>query len=416
MRFLYLSCACLLVALTTAAQRNFVPGTLLLRNGDSLRGQVDYRKWDINPLTISFRESETGVGKNYAPEEIKGFRVMENDDVYLSVPAVLDVTNETAGALAASPLRDTVRGEHFYRVLVAGPVKLLLYTDGFRRNHFALVENDRFTQLIKKEEYIHDMDSPAYRQIKTHSLYRQQLAVAFGNCVPPQRLDALAYTETSLRKIVQQYAGCRYPGEQVVSRKDNQQMRLTFGVIAGAGLNTYNFTGTHPLTQGRYGSDVSPVIGVFMDIPISRNRQKLSWNNEVIYTTRALSASWKKNSFRYDVDINLQYIQVQSLIKYTLPKGNLRPYVNVGVAGTLCIGGKDEFITTDEGSFNPRPMVEKAIEGRKGFSAPLMAGVGVRYNRLHVEARYIAPHNLSTVFSLSAKMTTVQLLVRYSLF
>lgn len=118
--------------------------------------------------------------------------------------------------------------------------------------------------------------------------------------------------------------------------------------------------------------------------------------------------------FYNEVDVNLQFVQLQSLLKYTYPKGNLRPYVNAGVAGAIHIGGKDELVKTRE--YADTRDVEPALDGGRSFFLPLMAGVGLRYNNLHVELRLTAPHNMSVYRLLDAMNTTGQLLVRYSLF
>ncbi len=47
---------------------------------------------------------------------------------------------------------------------------------------------------------------------------------------------------------------------------------------------------------------------------------------------------------------------------------------------------------------------------------PLMAGIGVRYNKLHAEVRWVLPHNISPFLALNSSITNAQLLLRYTLF
>lgn len=414
MRYLYLTCACLLATLSLAAQQNFIPGTVMLPGGDSARGRIDYRKWDKSPLQIVFRD-DNGVEKTYKPEDIKGFRVAENDETYLSVNALMDVTKETVDILSASRERDSVSGTFFFRQLMNGPVKLLLYVDRNNREHFAVMEKDSVTQLVKKTVYVHDHDSPDYSKLLTHYFYRQQLANIAGECVPQQKVLRLDYSEKDIRKILQQYTACRYPGEKVVLRKEDRQTKATVGVMGGGSMTFTSFTGDHPLARGKYDPKFSPVAGIFLDIPISRNRQKFSWNNELVYATRPMASTFMRNGLRYEVDVDLRYIQVQTLVKYTYPKGRLRPYVNAGVAGAISIGGKDELRRiTENSSYVPEP--EKALDGGREFFLPLLAGVGVRYEKLHAEVRCVLPHNVSPFLALNSQVMNLQLLVRYTLF
>ncbi|MBO9152432.1 outer membrane beta-barrel protein [Chitinophaga sp. GCM10012297] len=414
MRFLYLTCACLVATLSLSAQQNFIPGTVTFPNGDSARGLIDYRKWDKSPLQIVFRDGG-GAEKTYKPEDIKGFRVAENEESYLSINARMDVTKETVDVLSDSRERDWVSGAFFFRVLMNGPVKLLVYADRNSREHFAVVEKDSVTQLVKKVVYVHDQDSPDYSKLMTHYFYRQQLANIAGKCVAQQKVLRLDYSEKDIRKILQQYVTCRYPGEQVTLRKEDRQTKATFGVMAGGSMNFIRFTGDHPLARGKYDPTFSPVAGIFLDIPISRNRQKFSWNNEVVYTSRPMSSSFMRSGLHYEADIDLQYIQIQTLVKYTYPKGKLRPYANVGVAGAISIGGKDELRRiVENSSFTPEP--EKALDGGREFFLPVLTGVGVRYEKLHAELRYTFPHNISPFLALNSHVMSLQLLVRYTLF
>ncbi len=415
MKSLYLFCAGLLLAATALAQRNYVSAALLLQNGDSLSGQIDYRKWDVNPLSVSFREGNDAAAREYAPADIKGFLIRGNQEMYLSMPAAIDVTQETVDHLSATQHRDSIGGVHFLRVLMDGPVKLLLYTDRFHRQHFFIMEKDSLTALIKKQVYISNQESVGYGQLKTHHFYRQQLAGVFGDCVPARHLSVLDYSERALRSVLQQYAGCRYPGQQLVTRKEDRDTRVSLGLMGGAGLNTYRFSGSHPFAPRKYGNTVAPVVGIFLDVPVSRYRQKISWNNELIYTTRAFSSSWSSNGFYNEVDVQFHYIQVQTLLKYTLPQGSLRPYVNVGVAAAISLGGRDEFRAKRE-SGTASEELQPALEGGKKFLMPLLAGAGLRYKRLHTELRVVLPHNLSEFLKLKAMVITPQLLVRYALF
>lgn len=414
MKSLYLVFAGLLVALSLSAQQNFVPGTLLFRNGDSAQGLIDYRKWDMSPLRITFRDGN-GTEKDYQPGELKGFRISENGETYLSIAAILDVTQETVTHMTGTEARDTISGDHFFRVLVNGRVKLLLFTDRSNREHFAVTEKDSVTQLVRKVAYVHDAESPDFGKLATSNFYRQQLLNFTAGCVPRQKLQNLRYSETDIRKVLQQYVRCRYPGEKIAARKKDPQTRLSLGVLGGGSLNSARFTGDHSLAGGKLGSRFSPVIGVFVDIPVSRNRQKFSWNNEVVYTSRPVSASFTRGSFNNELDINLQYVQIQTMVKYTYPKGKLRPYVDAGVAGAIAIGGRDEVKRSGiYGSYGPA--VGKALDGGREFMMPLLAGLGVRYEKLHAEVRYVFPHNISPFLAMESRITSVQLLLRYALF
>lgn len=51
---LILLLASLVVSQITLAQKNLQPGAVITSRGDTLKGFIDYRNWEKNPIAIDF--------------------------------------------------------------------------------------------------------------------------------------------------------------------------------------------------------------------------------------------------------------------------------------------------------------------------------------------------------------------------
>ena len=56
-------------------QQNFQPAKITTLTGDTLRGFIDYRGWNKNPLFITFKAGEQATPKILRPLDIKEFQV-----------------------------------------------------------------------------------------------------------------------------------------------------------------------------------------------------------------------------------------------------------------------------------------------------------------------------------------------------
>lgn len=403
MRSLYLLLAALITSFTASAQQRYVPATVTLVSGDSLVGEMDFRKWDVEPSAVNFRVN--GAVTSYTPEMLSSFRIHENDERYLSIAGDLDITRETVEVLLNEKIRVIHPGRHFFRIMLHGPIQLLQFTDKHMRKHFAVHMQDTVLHLIREVRYIDNPESPNYGKLQTIYHFRQQLMLLTEDCDIKSRLDLLDYRVEAISKVLIKYAACKHPGVVVGAPKKDPAMRTMLGLLGGISMNTFKVTGVHHVARNNFKSSFTPIVGVFMELPLSRRRQQFSLNAELVYESRKLQSDGKLDK----VDVNYHYLILQSMMRYTYPVGELRPYVNVGV-GIMCnLGGKDIIQRADNN------VVDDALNGGRELILPLLAGAGVRYKRFNVEARVMLPHQLENYVYLNTKATTGQLLVRYTL-
>ena len=71
--------------LQLVAQNNYQPGFVVENNGDTVKGSIDYKRWDRSPTKISFKS--VTQSKVYSPLDITSFKVA--NEIYIS--AIVDV-------------------------------------------------------------------------------------------------------------------------------------------------------------------------------------------------------------------------------------------------------------------------------------------------------------------------------------
>jgi hypothetical protein len=74
-----LTCLLLLIVFKIHAQTNFKSGYIVLNNNDSIRGEINYKSWFINPSNIEFRQA--GIIKSYGIKDLSSFSI-DNEDLY----------------------------------------------------------------------------------------------------------------------------------------------------------------------------------------------------------------------------------------------------------------------------------------------------------------------------------------------
>ena len=57
------------------AQSNYKPGYVVTLKGDTMRGFIDYREWDTNPKTVTFKSFPENEVKKFTAGQINGFVV-----------------------------------------------------------------------------------------------------------------------------------------------------------------------------------------------------------------------------------------------------------------------------------------------------------------------------------------------------
>src|SRR5689334_7201636 len=125
--------------------QKLTPASLINNNGDSIKCEIAYKRWDKNPKSIEVRGTSSA---HYRPGDIKGFvvggetYVSAQVDVETSPYRLEDLDNDAT--FRYSP--DTA----FLQQLVSGPKSLYFLNDEAGKKHFYIFDG-KFIHLDYKQ-------------------------------------------------------------------------------------------------------------------------------------------------------------------------------------------------------------------------------------------------------------------------
>ena len=131
----FLAWICLIFSLSTAAQRNFQPGYVVLRSGDTLRGQIDFREWGVSPRNIIFQRTQAGPNTIYAPSDLLSFSVAGEMYAGYTVriyPLSLDPVVVVSEGFSSTPYEKSI----FMRMIAGGMLNLYYFKDSTSTEYY----------------------------------------------------------------------------------------------------------------------------------------------------------------------------------------------------------------------------------------------------------------------------------------
>ncbi len=321
---LFLALVLGLGATAAHAQADFRPGYVVLPSGDTLRGEVDYRGIRRNSQLCQFRLLTAGANVQVLrPNALRGFGYA-GSLVYRS-----RLTPQADSAERPRPAR-----LFFLQVLVDGLATLYTRRDNNNgeTRYYLQGTASAVQELAYRREEVITVTQRYYRDVNT---YRGTLATAFADC--PAVLPAVAATpfkESALVAVVQRYNNCRQPSSVAV-RPVRKKGQLSLGVLAGMQTSQLVFRGDINQTAGNFRGRPAPELGLSLHFISPMLSEKLMLRVEALYASQSYEDEYVYSSLftpltSYQVRTETSYLRVPLLLRYTLPKGKVRPFVEIG--------------------------------------------------------------------------------------
>ncbi|RYU79899.1 outer membrane beta-barrel protein [Hymenobacter persicinus] len=338
-----------LLLLTNAAafaQTNFRPGYVVSLTGDTLRGQVDSRGAQRNARLSRFRVGEGGAVTEYTPSQLRGYGFTKGSVYEVATVRLADSTAYSKTGVAST---DTLRHPSFVEVVVAGPASLLLVRDRRDTDHYFLRMTGGPAQALMQSTRRVEQNGKTYRQTGTE--YRDTLAAALRSCPAVQAsISALRYGLSDFSKLVRTYNECVVVSKATLPDIMQRRSYVTLSLIAGAERSKVDISGVSKrlpfdLVQQ---STVAPALGVGMQVHMAGMSPTLSGRVELLYEQQ------RYVQFRDYVDANgfgdqdeyiikLSAIRLPVLLRYTYPRGTVRPFAQAGVSVAYFLNNYNKF-------------------------------------------------------------------------
>jgi len=404
-----------LLSFTAFTQENYQEGYIVRSVADTVRGQIDFRDWAINPGHIAF-ENGQGSKTVYSPEDITCFAV--GGSIYRTYTVKLYPYAKDASMLAdtystAAPHDSTV----FLRFVTGGKMNLYCYLDREDITYLFIQQRGQQPEPLQLRTSAVD-NSDGTTLMSTQEIYKGQLGVLMGDCpATAKRIKNLTYTEQAMEKLIFSYNNC---GKDTVEHQNAGGFNgQAVHIMPLAGFVHTSLRGGGSLDQGMEWpgyNTVSGGVGILAILP--RARQQFAFFADLLYRHLNVRSNALNEGYGNSETLQFNYNQAQLdiLFRYRYPTGSrFRPFVNLGVSNTLIFSNKSNLDyydpSTNSHIIDPPFFVEG---GMKNYSVGIVSGIGVEAGRFNVEARLETTDGLSTVTSENVTPTNFYLLVGFS--
>lgn len=404
------------ISISATAQKNLIDGYIVKRDGDSLRGQIDYRDWGANPSYIDFFEKGSGKSVEFSAEDLRAFGV--NADRYEShrvriYPYVLHPETLTSQQEIPAPFDTTV----FLQVVTAGRMSLWEYRQSNGLNYFFVSgEAGRPDQLRMITRITNDNGDISFEQLPA---FRDQLIGRMSDCDAVQsRIRKSDYDEASLRKLVFSYNNC---GKDVLppapATPHSGAIRLF--PFAGFVSSKVNFAGgSDPTAQQHYPSSNGVTAGIGALIVLPRYREQFSFVVDVGWQhIQSVSDSGQESTYINAVGhLDYSIIMLETLFRYSYPTEKVRPFIEAGMANGTDFG-LNCYQTAYNHLYNPPQVYKDQMLGGgfRRFQSGWILGVGVGARHWSLEGRFERNNGISNLLSISSATTSASVLLAYYL-
>ncbi|POY35802.1 hypothetical protein C3K47_13705 [Solitalea longa] len=369
--------------LISFAQSNFVDGYIIKLNGDTVKGKLDDRNWNITPKQITFRDSSV---HSFNANEIAGFG--SSSDHYRSFNLKLNLTNENLRSNIKTEEGQTVKDTTlFLRFLIEGDQRLYAFMDKDDVAHFFIINNQNAaTELIHYRRLVVVNNVQYVQEVNT---YRDQLLDLLN---PDNKLTwkikRSNYYEDELIQIFEVYNRSKgiVKAEKVTKRKEKF---IDYYLIAGitSAQTSYYLESIYGNFDYKLGNSLTPSVGASLTVYIPRNRMQFSLDNQLLFVSYNMESEKYKSPYSNSntfVRSSSSYIKMFNIFKYQYPKGLIRPYIGAGISFAARLASKSEFnIIYPLGSSE----TYRAVYGNKKFEPGYAFLLGTAYKRYKLEFR-----------------------------
>jgi hypothetical protein len=385
---------------------------------DTVRGQVDFRDWAVNPREISFLDGLSGKKLAYGPGDLSSFQV--EGETYSSFTVKIYPYSMDAAVLSgvhfdASPYDSTV----FLRLLIGGKLSLYFYEDRNDLTCYFLQRQGEIPQQLRiSTRLVQEEDATA--KMEVINIYRDQLTDWLGDCPGEAgRTARVAYAEKDLRRLVFAYNNC---GKDIAEQKETAKDRhgkFSLTPMLGYFSSSVRINGGLDLARMSWPSysGITGGLGLLMVIP--RGRDQFSFFTDLLFQHfHSASGAYVINTIQNERWV-LDYSELQFnvLFRYRYPARNLRPFAEVGVSNGFIFNNKStELLHINSSNQDiPEPIFGGTGTSNMASYLPgLIGGIGIMVSRFSLEARIEKTASLTPVESLNAPVTSFSVLAGFN--
>jgi hypothetical protein len=329
-----------LTTLTLQAQSYFRPGFIITLQQDTIYGEIDLRLNSINAHRCTFRATGSNEIQNFAPFDILGYRFTQEGKFYVS--KAVELAPEDPDTVFLEFLLQGMRSLYYYETEQGVPIYFVQVGD-------RLVRVDA-PQLSKNEGPMFTWGEGRYQPI---------LRVVFDSPKVQKEIDKVKYTRQSMIQLARDYhyATCT-TGEDCIEFETAEAKTppATWTFTPYVGIIQQFTPGKHKQLAGvsipnpklSYVGGVmvtvtnprwSNIVSLTADLSLSKYQGDWIWERSRAIIPRPDTPPYYETHYNVILYNNL-LMSGKLGVRFTRPKGTVRPFAGIGVSLSGFLGTK----------------------------------------------------------------------------
>ncbi len=375
------------------SQENFIPGSIIKNDRDTLYGLIDYQYWEINPYMVTFKANAQSAPISFTPNDIIEYRV--NNEIFKSSHVASNGSNVIESVFLQT-IFDSKKSLYYYKSN-NGVVSFYIKLGG------------RFELLINNGK---------------DKKYLEQLSLYLIDCPKISTLlKRTTYTKYSLKKLFDFYF---QNSHTYIIFRHKYVPKFEVGVLAGASLTTLDFSNAKynflkDLENANFSDSYNFSGGLFLNVFLPFNKWRFSIVNELLYSsykvkTRRESYISADDYAIYRTEFALSYVKLNNLLRFKYPIGQTSIFINGGISNGYAF--KQSNIEKGEAHFDYPPYIDyfdsRPIHRVRSYELGFIIGAGVKHKSVSLELRYEKGNGMEDYSAIQTNINRYFLLLGYA--
>jgi hypothetical protein len=399
------------------AQKNYSPGYIVNKQGDTLRGYIQFMEWDNNPEKIQFKATPDATESEHSVLTISSFGVA--NEIYQTAIIQKEASRRSIDALSNSPEYTFVTDTAFIKVLISGSKSLYYLKHANEEPNLYIKQSNRIELLLFKKytTIINQLTQVAERKD-----YITQLSDYLPDCASmSNHIESVRYKKSDLIAIFKEYFKCSNNSAAYV--QTHEQIKSKFGVLAGAqhtaAIFKSNSVTFDEIENTNFNIPFSFTGAAFADLILPRTLDKWSIYNELAYSAYKLNGSHVTDQQNpagatyYFYRLQFGYLKMYNMLKYGYPVKQAKINFKAGISNGYMFQPKENYKRKEQRYSTTIVTQSKAIHSLKKYEVGVATSAGVQYKKILAELRYEFSNGAAHVSNVKTNVHRTSLLIGF---
>ncbi len=396
-------------SVAVCAQKNLRTATLVLNNGDTSKGYIDFKEWLTIPSSFLFTTDKDKPVNRLSVSEVSYFELNGVDKFY-RYTVTMSMDNDASSVTDRDTTTKTATV--FLKLLQKGKnITLLSYRDDLKNRFYILDKDETSPAELLNSTYLLN------GQIVEDKQYRQALLVKANKYTPGQgslvpEINEAGYYSDVLENICRQINGLEKSAVTSSTKSFNRRAwrfsiggGMQQGALKVSGANRFAGENTHPF--------YAPLVVIGADLAINPSVRKLIVRGQIHATSYKTDAykflDYGQYTEEYWFNFRMINIAFEPQLLYNIyNKNNLKWFVSAGVGMNFSSYPENSYRVLRTSSSNAEATNNNYINSLKTVRMTAMVSTGINISRMEADLVYIPKNSITSTPSSGIDNTSLQ--------